>query len=153
MKIGEKCPQFTTINQDGDSFDSRQLIGHKKTVIFFYPKDFTPGCTKEVCEFRDQYDSFSKLDCEVIGISGDSAKSHYAFYNKYNLNYHLLADPKNRIRKLFKVPKNLFGLIPGRVSYVIDTYGVVIGIHNSLSKSSEHITFALDCLRKNQKIT
>ncbi|MDB3904946.1 peroxiredoxin [Crocinitomicaceae bacterium] len=147
MKTGEKCRQFKAVNQDGVSFDSRDLIGRKKTVIFFYPKDFTPGCTKEVCEFRDQYEGFKELDCEVIGISSDSSKSHLAFYNKYNLNYHLLSDPKNAIRKLFGVPKNLFGLMPGRVTYVIDKDGTVIGIHNSLTNSTSHIAFALDCIK------
>lgn len=147
MKKGEKCPQFKAMNQEGKTFDSKDLIGIKKTVIFFYPKDFTPGCTNEVCEFRDQYDEFKKLDCEVIGISSDSSKSHWAFYNKYKLNYHLLSDPKNAIRKLLGVPKNLFGLIPGRVSYVIDKDGTVIGIHNSLTNSTGHIDFTLDCIK------
>lgn len=147
MKTGEKCRQFSANDQDGVPFESKGIIGIKKTVIFFYPKDFTPGCTKQVCEFRDQYSQFKELDCEVIGISSDSSKSHSAFYNKYNLNYHLLSDPKNAIRKLFGVPKNLFGLMPGRVTYVIDKDGTVIGIHNSLTNSTSHIAFALDCIK------
>jgi peroxiredoxin Q/BCP len=147
MKTGEKCPQFKAVNQNGESFDSKDLIGIKKTVIFFYPKDFTPGCTKEACQFRDQYEDFSKLDCEVIGISSDSSKSHLAFSNEHNLNYHLLSDPESTIRKLFGVPKNLFGLIPGRVSYVIDKDATIIGIHNSLTNSTGHIAFALDCIK------
>ena len=149
MTIGEKCPAFKAINQHGESFDSNQFIGKTRFVIFFYPKDFTPGCTKEVCEFRDHYSEFSNLNCEVIGISGDNSKSHQAFSDKYNLNYHLLSDTKNNIRKLFKVPKNLFGLIPGRVTYVIESDGLVIGQYNSLTNSPKHISFALECLKNN----
>lgn len=147
MKKGDNCPHFKAINQHGASFDSFQVIGKKRAVIFFYPKDFTPGCTKEVCDFRDQYSQFKDLDCEVIGISKDSPSSHLAFSEKYNLNYHLLSDSNNSIRKLFKVPRNLFGLIPGRVTYVIDGDGKFIGIYDSLSNSISHIAFALECLK------
>tara|TARA_Y100001978_G_scaffold190355_1_gene193475 strand:- start:1131 stop:1586 length:456 start_codon:yes stop_codon:yes gene_type:complete len=148
IKTGDDCPIFEAINQHGDLFKIKDLIGKKNAVVFFYPKDFTPGCTKQVCSFRDHYDQFSKLNSAVIGISSDSAKSHKAFHNTYQLNYHLLSDEKNNIRKLFEVPSNLFGLIPGRVTYVIDINGVIIGTYNALVNSLDHIGFALDCLKK-----
>lgn len=149
IKPGDDCPVFEAINQHGDLFKIKDLIGKKNAVVFFYPKDFTPGCTKQVCSFRDHYDQFSKLNCAVIGISSDSTKSHIAFHNKYQLNYHLLSDEKNNIRKLFDVPSNLLGLIPGRVTYVIDKKGVIIGIYKALVNSTGHIRFALECLKKN----
>jgi len=147
MKIGDQCPHFNAFNQYGERVKSDDYIGKKNMVVFFYPKDFTPGCTKEVCEFRDDYDEFMQLNCEIIGISSDTQKSHLAFSNRYKLKYHLLSDSKNQIRKLFKVPRNLFGLIPGRATYVIDLNGKIIGAHNSLSNSISHIHFALDCLK------
>lgn len=147
MKTGDQCPHFNSVNQHGVAFDSKQLIGKKRTVIFFYPKDFTPGCTNEVCAFRDSYAQFTELNCEVIGISSDNSKSHLAFADRYNVNYHLLSDSKNTIRKLFKVPRNLFGLIPGRVTYVIDKNGKIVGLHNSLSNATSHISFAIECLK------
>jgi peroxiredoxin Q/BCP len=150
IKIGDVCPEFRATNQNGEVFNILDLVGQKNAVIFFYPRDFTPGCTAEVCSFRDHYDEFSKLDCEVIGISGDTSKTHLAFHNRYQLNYHLLSDEKNSIRKQFKVPKNVFGLLPGRVTYVINKKGVIIGIHNALTKATGHISFAIDCLSKKQ---
>ena len=160
--VGEKFPEFKltgvsgnqcNLNEDWHDAD-HDFITIKSwnlkdwSVIYFYPKDFTPGCTKHVCSFRDHYDEFSELDCSVIGISGDSTKSHIAFHNRYQLNYHLLSDEKNLIRKLFEVPSNLFGLIPGRVTYVINKKGVIIGTYNALVNSLGHIGFALDCLKK-----
>lgn len=147
MNIGDTCPEFYAVNQHGNRFNSAELIGVKRMVLFFYPKDFTPGCTKEVCQFRDNYDVFSSLNCEVIGISSDSDKKHLLFSNRHNLNFQLLADPKNKIRKTFEVPSHLFGLIPGRESYVIDLDGKIKGKHNSLLNSSSHISFALECLK------
>ena len=149
IKTGNDCPVFEARNQHGDLFKIKDLFGEKNSVVFFYPKDFTPGCTKQVCSFRDHYDEFYELDCAVIGISSDSTKSHIAFHNKYQLNYHLLSDEKNHIRKLFDVPSNLLGLIPGRVTYVIDKNGVIIGMYKALVNSSGHIRFALECLKKN----
>jgi peroxiredoxin Q/BCP len=152
MKIGEQCPDFSALNQYGERINSHDYIGKRKTVIFFYPKDFTPGCTKEVCEFRDDYNEFSELNCEIVGISSDSRKSHLDFSKRYKLNYHLLSDSKNTIRKLFQVPRNLFGLIPGRVTYIIEKNGTIIGIYNSLSNSTSHISSALECLKKHKVV-
>jgi len=148
MKIGEQCPDFSGLNQFGEQINSHDYIGDKNIVVFFYPKDFTPGCTKEVCEFRDDYDEFTKYNCEIIGISSDSLKSHLDFSKRYKLKYHLLSDSKNTIRKLFQVPRNLFGLIPGRVTFVINTDGTVIGMYNSLANSTSHISYALKCLKE-----
>jgi len=149
MKTGDQCPGFSAFNQFGELVNSNDYIGEKHVVVFFYPKDFTPGCTKEVCEFRDDYDEFVQLNCEIIGISSDSQKSHLAFSNRYKLKYHLLSDSKNKIRKLFQVPRNLFGLIPGRVTFVINKNGTITGMYNSLPNATSHINFALECLKSN----
>jgi peroxiredoxin Q/BCP len=148
MKIGDLCPHFELIDQHGKSFNSSDWIGKKKLVIFFYPKDETPGCTKEACTFRDRHEEFLEFDCQVIGISSDSVDSHKQFATKHNFNFVLLADTDKKIRKLFGVPGNLFGLLPGRVTYIIDLSGKIRGIHNSQLNPVSHIEEALDLIKQ-----
>jgi peroxiredoxin Q/BCP len=116
-------------------------------VIYFYPKDNTPGCTSQACSFRDAYQDFQDLGAEVIGVSGDSIRSHQGFQQKYKLPFILLSDENRKLRKLFGVPTALFGLIPGRVTYVFNSKGVCIYIFDSLN-AKNHITKALIALQK-----
>ena len=148
MKIGDLCPHFELTDQRGKSFKSSDWIGKKKLVIFFYPKDETPGCTKEACTFRDRHEEFLEFDCQVIGISSDSVDSHKQFATKHNFNFVLLADTDKKIRKLFGVPGSLFGLLPGRVTYIIDLNGKIRGIHNSQLNPVSHIEEALDLIKQ-----
>jgi peroxiredoxin Q/BCP len=148
IQLGDNCPNFTLNNQAGQSVSISDYLGKKKLVLFFYPKDDTPGCTKEACEFRDRYADFIEEGCVVFGISSDSVDSHVGFAEKHNLPYDLLSDSKKEVRKLFGVPGNLFGLIPGRVTYVMDEKGVVIGIFNSQLDPIGHIDTALQLIRK-----
>lgn len=148
MKIGDLCPHFELTDQRGKLFNSSDWIGKKKLVIFFYPKDETPGCTKEACTFRDRHEEFLEFDCQVIGISSDSVDSHKQFATKYNFNFVLLADTDKKIRKLFGVPGSLFGLLPGRVTYIIDLNGKIRGIHNSQLNPVSHIEEALDFIKQ-----
>lgn len=117
MKVveGSKVPTFELKDQYGESFSLDSVIGKKNLVIYFYPKDDSPGCTKEACSFRDQFAVFADADAMIIGISAQSVESHLAFAKKHRLNYLLLSDTGNKVRKLFGVPTNLFGLIPGRL--------------------------------------
>jgi peroxiredoxin Q/BCP len=120
----------------------------KKTLIlYFYPKDETPGCIKEACRFRDEFQSFTDLGVPVFGISGDDSASHKKFKEKYNLPFTLLADNKNKVRKAFGVPKSLL-FLPGRVTYIIDKNGKVVYMFNSQFKAEQHIEKALEFLRK-----
>lgn len=148
MNINDSCPQFELFDQDGNLFTSKDWIGKKKLVIFFYPKDETPGCTKEACSFRDSHEDFLKYDCQVIGISSDSVPSHKLFASKHNFNYILLSDIDKKVRKLFGVPASLFGLIPGRVTYIIDLKGKIRGIHNSQMNPVSHIEEALELVKQ-----
>ncbi len=148
MKIGDLCPHFELTDQRGKLFNSSDWIGKKKLVIFFYPKDETPGCTKEACTFRDRHEEFLEFDCQVIGISSDSVDSHKQFATKHNFNFVLLADTDKKIRKLFGVPGSLFGLLPGRVTYIIDLNGKIRGIHNSQLNPVSHIEEALDLIKQ-----
>jgi len=123
------------------------LLGKKILVIFFYPKDYTSGCTLEACAFRDNYDEFQGLNCEIIGISSDNEDRHLAFSTKYLLNYTLLADSNKKARKAFEVPTNFFGLIPGRVTYVIGLDQKIKAIYNSQTNPFGHIQKALEIVK------
>lgn len=147
IKTGDKCPIFKVQLSENKTFDLSDLIGKKNIVIYFYPKDFTPGCTKEACAFRDNYEAFQELNCEVIGISGDSGDSHDKFAEKHDLPYILIPDSDKKIQKLFGVPKSLFGLIPGRVSYIVDENGIVRGVYNSLTDPFGHIQKGLELVK------
>ncbi|MEY4603270.1 MAG: hypothetical protein RIT43_562 [Bacteroidota bacterium] len=148
LRIGDLCPEFSLEDQYGKRFDIRELLGKKIIVVFFYPKDNTSGCTKEACSFRDQYEIFKELGAEVIGVSSDSVISHKGFAEKHHLPYILLSDPQNDLRKQFGVPKSLFGLIPGRVSYVIGTDGRIKGIFNAMTDPVGHVNYAVKCIQE-----
>jgi peroxiredoxin Q/BCP len=147
LQIGDKIPNFSAKDNNGNDFDSDSIIGKKPVVIYFYPKDNTPGCTAQACSFRDQYEDFKDLGAEVIGISSDSIASHEKFIKKYRLPFILLSDSDKKIRTLFGVKANLFGLLPGRVTYVADKNGIVQLVFDSLM-ASNHIPKALEIITK-----
>jgi thioredoxin-dependent peroxiredoxin len=147
IKVGDIIPNFSSKDGNGNLFDVSNYIGQKPLVIYFYPKDNTPACTAQACSFRDQYQDFTDLGAEVIGISSDSEKSHEKFASKHKLPFILLSDDDKKIRKLFDVPSGLFGLIPGRVTYVADKQGKIVLIFDSL-QATKHIPKALDAIKK-----
>jgi peroxiredoxin Q/BCP len=147
IQIGDNCPDFQLPDASGKMINMTDFIGKKKMVIYFYPKDDTPGCTKEACSFRDSYEDFKGFDCEVIGISSDTEEKHSFFASKHKLPFILLADTDKKVRKLFGVPGNLFGLIPGRVTYIIGLDGKVKGIYNSQTNPLGHIEKALELVK------
>jgi thioredoxin-dependent peroxiredoxin len=146
--IGSTVPAFELKDQHGQLFKLDSVLGKKNLVIFFYPKDDSPGCTKEACSFRDQFDVFTEADAVIIGISAQSVESHLDFAEKHRLNYTLLSDTGNKVRKLFGVPTNFFGLISGRVTYIINKEGKVIYIFNSQIQAEKHVEEALRILQE-----
>jgi thioredoxin-dependent peroxiredoxin len=146
VKVGSVAPNFTLPSQAGEMVSLEDFFGRKPVVIFFYPKDDSPGCTREVCAFRDNFEEFGKLDAEVIGISSDSVESHMSFAVKHELSFTLLSDEAGNIRRLYGVPKT-FGLFPGRVTYVIDKEGVVRHVFASQLSVERHVQEALAALR------
>jgi peroxiredoxin Q/BCP len=148
ISIGSTIPGFVLNDQNGNSFDINTVLGKKNLVIYFYPKDDSPGCTKEACSFRDQFEVFADADAVIIGISSQSVKSHKEFAEKYNLNYALLSDDGNKVRKLFGVPTNFLGIIPGRVTYVVNKAGVVVFLFNSQTKAEQHVNEALQVIKE-----
>ena len=147
LQIGDKIPNFSAKDNNDNVFESASIVGKKPVVFYFYPKDNTPGCTAQACSFRDQYEDFKDLGAEVIGISSDSIASHEKFIQQYRLPFILLSDNDKKIRKLFGVKPDLFGLIPGRVTYVADKNGIIQFIFDSMN-ATNHIPKALEIIKK-----
>ena len=146
LSVGDAAPQFTLNDQQGTPVSLAGFAGRKNVVVYFYPKDDTPGCTKESCTFRDQYTAFTDVGAEVLGISSDSQQSHKAFAEKYKLPFPLLVDSGGAVRSQFRVPKSL-GVLPGRVTFVIDKQGVIRHIFNSQLNPTKHVAEAIAVLR------
>jgi peroxiredoxin Q/BCP len=146
LKIGDRVPDFSLPCQTGEIINSSDFIGKKSLVIYFYPKDDTPGCTAESCAFRDSHEVFTDAGAAVIGISADSPESHRKFAAKYHLPFTLLSDTDNRVRKRFGVPSTLF-VLPGRVTYVIDKEGIIRHIFDSMLDFKAHVTESLNTLK------
>ncbi len=142
VQVGDTAPRFTAIIQDGSEFDSASLLGRQWLVLFFYPKDGTPVCTKEACAFRDSYERFLAAGAQVVGVSGDSASRHARFADRHKLPFPIVADTGSRLRRLFGVPAPL-GFLPGRITYVIDRDGIVRLAFSALFASEEHVRKAL----------
>jgi len=123
LQEGEIAPDFKLSSQEGVEVALSDYKGKKNVVLYFYPKDDTPGCTKEACAFRDDIAAFKKADTEILGVSTDSVKSHQKFVSKYQLNFPLLADDKKEVVKLYGVG-SLFGTA-SRMTFLIDKTGVI----------------------------
>lgn len=149
MKIntGDTFPSFILNDENNNPFDIGSVLGKKYLVVYFYPRDETTGCTKQACSFRDAYQDFLEMNCEVIGISGDSSKDHSYFKTNHNLPFKLLSDINGNARKLLGVPKDLFGLIPGRYTYIINKEKKVIKIFHSSTNMTKHIYEAIKALK------
>ena len=143
--VGDRAPLVALRDADGLERRSDQLAG-QALVLFFYPKDDTPGCTMEACAFRDSYADLQALGAEVWGVSGDDASSHQRFAGKHKLPYPLLVDTGNQLRRAFGVPAVL-GLLPGRVTYVIDGQGVIRHVFNNLLDGPAHRREAIEALK------
>ena len=146
LAAGDRAPLVALQDQSGVERRSDQLAG-KALVLFFYPKDDTPGCTAEACAFRDSYSDLQALGAEVWGVSGDDAASHQRFASRHNLPYPLLVDRGNQLRKAFGVP-SVLGLLPGRVTYVIDGEGVIRHVFNNLLDGAAHRNEARAALQR-----
>ena len=141
------APDFQLTADDGRTVRLGEFRGQSHVVVFFYPKDDTPGCTAEACSFRDQYEVFREHGAEVLGISGDSVASHQRFRGRHQLPFPILSDPGDKVRSLYGVPSTL-GLIPGRVTFVIDRSGRVVHTFSSQFRPAKHVAEALEALQK-----
>ncbi|HEX4228341.1 MAG TPA: peroxiredoxin [Bryobacteraceae bacterium] len=149
LSNGDQAPDFTLTSQSGQSVRLSSFKGQQNVVIFFYPRNFSPSCTKEVCRFRDNYEEFSKMGAQLIGISSNDESSHEKFATEYKLPYLLLTDPGGSVRDTYSVKKTL-GLLPGRATFVIDRNGIIRHVFSSQMKPHRHIDEALAALRRLQ---
>jgi len=147
LKIGDKAPNFSGNNQKGEAVSLETYKG-KKLVLYFYPKDNTPGCTKEACNLRDNYKRFQKEGYEILGVSPDSEKSHTNFITKFELPFDLLADTEKETAKAFGAwgekkmyGKTYMGIL--RSTFVIDEKGIVTDVISKV-KTAEHTAQILD---------
>ncbi len=140
LKQGDQAPEFTSTDQNGHKISLSQFKG-KKVVLYFYPKDNTPGCTAEACDFRDNYQGLLAKGIEVLGVSVDDEKSHQKFVDKFNLPFTLLADTDHAIVEAYGVwgEKNMYGkkyMGIHRTTFVIDENGVIAHIITKVDTKS-----------------
>ena len=145
IAVGDRAPDFRLRDQNGVERALQDLQG-RPLVLFFYPKDDTPGCTAEACGFRDSHAELQQLGAEVWGVSGDGAASHRRFAERHQLPFPLLVDEGDALRRRFGVPRALL-LLPGRVTYVIDRDGIVRLVFNAMLDATAHVAEARRCLQ------
>jgi peroxiredoxin Q/BCP len=145
LQPGDFAPDFVLKDQHGDIVKLSNYRNKANVVLYFYPKDDTPGCTVEACGFRDHYHEFKDIGAEVIGVSSDDSTSHFKFASKFNLPFTLLSDAGAKVRKLYNVP-NSYIFIPGRVTFIIDKTGVIRHVFNSQLHALMHIKEAMKVL-------
>ena len=146
LKEGDRAPDFSLLSQDARMVSLHEYAGSKNVVLYFYPKDFTPGCTAEAIAFSANYAAVKELDAEVIGVSSDTAESHHGFAQRCDVGYPLLSDEGGRVRAAYGVKSSL-GLVPGRVTFVIDKGMVVRKVFSSQIHPRRHIAEALEALK------
>ena len=145
LKTGATAPNFTATLDDGRPFELASFRGSKNVVLYFYPKDFTAGCTAQACSFRDNYDAISEFDALIFGVSGDSETTHASFKEKHELPFPLIADPGRLAHELYEAT----GLIPWmtpRLTYVIDKAGVIRAAIRHDFRVQQHVPEVLEAL-------
>lgn len=145
---GTQAPDFTLPDQHNTPWQLSRYIGKNEIVLYFYPKDNTPGCTAEACSFRDNMAAFGKLQALVVGISADTPAQHRQFIERYGLPFTLLSDTDNNVRQLYQVPKSLLGLLPGRTTYIINRQGIITHTFNHQLAARRHVSEALQALQE-----
>jgi peroxiredoxin Q/BCP len=145
MKVGDKAPVLESVDENGKPWKSTDVLGKKILVLYFYPADFTGGCTKQACGFRDEIENLHKQNMEVVGVSGDSVKTHHLFKDHHKLNFTLLSDDKGTLAKIFGINVKKGGTSPAidetgkkinmvrnvtldRFTVVIDKQGTIVAL-------------------------
>ena len=145
LAVGDTAPDFVLIDQNGKAFTRSK--NKKPLVVYFYPADATPGCTVQAKAFQEEIQNIRKeFKADVVGISGQGAASKQKFATELGLDFSILADDGDVVRKAFGVPKAAFGFLPGRVTYVLDKDGVCTSVYDNLTDAASHIQAAKDAL-------
>ncbi len=137
LKTGQAAPDFAFRNTQGEQVHLHDLLGEKSAVVYFYPQDFTPGCTKEACSFRDMYPTIQGRDVEVVGVSPQGEESHERFRTRYKIPFPLAADTDHAIAKAYGI-RSLLGLTK-RVTFVIDRQGIIRNVIHSELRIGKHL--------------
>jgi len=151
LQIGEKAPDFKLNSTSGQILSMSENLLGKAFILYFYPKDFTPGCTAEACEFRDQFEAFRNLDIPVYGVSRDDIPTHEKFKKAYKLPFELLSDPDGKVCKSYDALIPLIKM-PKRVTYLIDDKHQIAGVFSEMFESKGHIESMLSKLKKSTTI-
>jgi peroxiredoxin Q/BCP len=145
LAVGETAPDFTLIDQNGKKVSRKSI--KKPLIVYFYPADATPGCTKQATAFNGKVEELrKKYKAELVGISGQDVASKQKFAKDLGLTFSILADENDEVRKAFKVPKAAFGLLPGRVTYVLDKNGVCVKVYDELANAESHVDVAIEAV-------
>lgn len=145
LKAGEKAPDFEAVSDDGSVVKLSEVLKEREVILYFYPKDETPGCTAEACSFRDEWESIREMNAEVLGVSSDSTESHKKFKEHHNLQFTLLSDPKKEIRVKYDVKGSI---MPPRTTFVISKDGTIAHVFNSQINAKRHVKEAIGALQK-----
>ena len=149
LKVNDKAPDFTLPSTSGKNF-TLNIDGHgKPLILYFYPKDFTPGCTAEACEFRDTFSFFKELNIEVIGISRDDVETHLKFRQSHNLPFELLADLKGDVAEKYKATLPLINFTR-RITYLLNKEHKIIEVYENLFASTKHIHHMIEKVKKGE---
>ena len=150
LRVGEKAPEFDVVSSSGKSLKLSDFAGKKNVVLYFYPGDFTPICTKETCGFRDMMGELESADTEVIGVSVDSNESHEKFAAEYNVPFALVSDQDRKLAKTYGATSllgNLLGKV-ARVTFLIDKKGTIAGVFQAELSASKHVDGIKAALKK-----
>lgn len=148
LQIGQLAPDFSLPSTDRDMFNLSRDMANKALVLYFYPKDFTPGCTQEACEFRDHFATFQGLDIPIIGISRDDIATHQRFKAQYQLPFELLSDASGSVCKAYDALMPLINM-PKRITYLLSPEHKILAVYQNLLGARKHVQMMLEALQKN----
>lgn len=147
LNVGSPAPDFTAKLDDGTTFRLADQRGQKNVVLYFYPKDFSAGCTKQACSFRDSFASIGRYDAMILGVSSDSEDSHRSFRERHELSFPLISDPDGKLSDLYEV-RSLIPIYRPRITYVIDKQGIVRGAFRHDLAIGKHLSDTFDALER-----
>ena len=151
LKVGDEAPDFEAKLSTGDTFRLSDYHGKRRVILYFYPRDFTPGCTREACSFRDYTPAIQKLEAEIIGVSLDSEQSHQKFIEAHRLNFPLISDKAKKVSRAYGVLRLGGYLFDRRITFVIDKQGLISHIIHSETNIDRHLEGAIAALKQLEK--
>lgn len=138
LNLLAKAPDFVLPSTSGNDFQLSVDAGGRPLILYFYPRDFTPGCTREACSFRDHFDAFRDLEIDVVGVSADPLKKHHEFIKRFELPFELLSDTSGKVSRLYKARMPVLN-IPKRITYLIDSQHKIAAVYDNLFGAENHI--------------